>query len=101
MRNKYDQWAKALLTALLGRVARVEAGREIPGHAQSADLWVEPDTSHLAELRECGLLGRMVELGPCIVESFFQPPRVRDIRSCVREQYSLDHNQASKARGQR
>ena len=101
MRTKYDQLMKALLTALLGRVARVEAELEIPGHAQTADLWVEPDVGHLAELRECGLLGRMVELGPCIIEAFSQPPGERDIRSCVREQYSLDHLRYAKAKAEK
>ncbi|MCG8420646.1 MAG: hypothetical protein MJE77_22230 [Proteobacteria bacterium] len=93
MRNRFDQLAKAILGALLRPVAPVETGREIPGQVQIADLWVEPDGEEHAEVLErLGVLGRMIGLGPCLIEPFSQAPRVKDIRSCIRKQYTLDHH---------
>ena len=97
MRNKFDQLAKAILAILLRHVANVETSREIPGHVEIADLWVEPDDEHASVLARLGLLGRMIELGPCLLEPFSQAPRTRDIRSCILKQYALAHSQARDA----
>ncbi len=97
MRNKFDQLVKAILTVLLRDTATVETGREIPGHVEIADLWVEPNEDRSKTLPSLGLLGRMIELGPCLLEPFSQVPRTRDIRSCILKQYALAHAQAREA----
>jgi hypothetical protein len=74
MRTRHDQLAKAILSALLQPVAHVETGREIPGHAQVADLWIEPEPVRGRELALRGVLGRMIALGPCLLPK--APPRL-------------------------
>jgi hypothetical protein len=98
MQTRFDQLAKAMLAALLQRAAHVESGREIPGHIQIADLWVTPDQRRSRELARLGMLGRMVERGPCLIEPFSRVPQARDIRGCILEQYGLDNAQARDAR---
>ena len=105
MWNRFDQLAKSILAALLRLVATVETAREIStpvdprygGHVLIADVWAEPNDLTTSYLEQLGVLGRMVGLGACLIEPFSQPPRLRDIRSCILKQYSLDHQQARKA----
>lgn len=92
MRNKYDQVAKALVGTLVPPAAAVEIAREIPGQVLIADLWIEPDEAQAHELARLGALGKMIGLGPCLLEPFSKPPRVRHVRSCMLEQLSLDHH---------
>lgn len=91
MITPFDQLAKAILSTLLQAVARVETGREIPDHVLIADLWVEPTATSAAELSQLGLLGRIISCGPCLIEPFSRPPGMSDIRSCILEQYALNH----------
>ena len=74
MRTLFDQLAKAILGALLRPVVTVDTAREIRGHVQIADLRVEPDPAHAAELARLGVLGRMLESGPCLIEPFSRAP---------------------------
>ncbi len=92
MRNKLDQIAKALLGTLMPPAAVVEIAREIPGQVLVADLWVESIGAHANELARLGALGTMIGLGPCLLEPFSKPPGVREVRSCMLEQLSLDHH---------
>ena len=97
MRNRFDRLAKAILVKLLRPIAPVETEREIVGQAQRADMWVQSNEAEASELAPLGVLGKMIGLGPCLVEPFSQPPRVRDIRSCIRKQYNLDNDQVLEA----
>ena len=101
MREIHDQIAKAIMRASVGHVARLEVNREIPGNVLAADLWIEPDPARADGLGELGVLGRMVGLGPCLVEPFSGAPRASEIRSCILKQYSLDHAQRRDARTQK
>src|SRR5690606_25983446 len=80
------------------RSSTVETAREIPGHVHIADLWVAPDQSRSRELARLGLLGKMVGLGPCLIEPFSTVPQGRDIHPCILEQYGLNGGQTRDAR---
>jgi hypothetical protein len=97
MKNVHDQLAKALLRAVLPSGVRMETNREIPGHILEADIWLEPGSEE-QDLAMLGVLGRMVGMGPCLMEPFSGVPRASDIRSCILKQYSLDHAQQRDAR---
>ncbi len=91
MKDLFDQLTKAILTAVLGSLTRLETNREIRGHVLEADVWVEPDPAHESELRALGLLGRMVAHGPCLIEPYSAVPRASEIHACILKQYSLNH----------
>jgi hypothetical protein len=93
MRNRFDQLAKRIMKTLLRTVAQVDVGREVPGFALVADLWVEPDSAAAPELAQRGVLGRMLAMGPCLVEPFSRAPGVRDVRPCILKQYAVDNEQ--------
>ena len=98
MRSWHDQFVKAILRALLRPIAHVETEHEIVGHKQSADVWVSL-AQEIEAPPELGMLGRMVAMGPCLLEPFSRTPRPADVRSCVGKQYSLHHGQVREARG--
>ncbi len=102
MKDLFDQLTKAILTAALGSLTRLETNREIRGHVLEADVWVEPDPAHESELRELGLLGRMAAHGPCLIEPYSGVPRASEIHACILKQYSLNHagRRDAKAQGE-
>jgi hypothetical protein len=98
MRARFDQLAKAILSALIEPIAPTETAREIPGEVQVIDVWVEsdlganivgPDADNAAKRERLGVLGRMLERGPCLIEPFSEPPGIMDVRSCMTKQYNL------------
>jgi hypothetical protein len=91
MRTRFDQFYKAALSALLQPFTHLEVSREIPGHVQVADLWVQPESAHAGGLARLGMLGRMIMQGPCLIEPFSRPPSMREVHTCVLEQHALDH----------
>ena len=101
MKTIFDQLAKAILTAALRDVAQLESNREIRGHVLEADLWVEPDENRDSVLSALGMLGRMVALGPCLIEPFSGVPKEHELRSCILKQYSLAHAQRRDAKTKR
>ena len=56
------------MKAALGNLTNLEVNREMLGNVLGAGLWIEHHPAHAAGLGEFGVLGRMIELGPCLVE---------------------------------
>ncbi|MCG8422245.1 MAG: hypothetical protein MJE77_30355 [Proteobacteria bacterium] len=100
MKNLFDQLTKAILTAVLDSVTQLETNYEIRGHALVADVWVEPDPEHESDLKALGVLGRMLDLGPCLIEPYSGVPRASEIHSCILKQYSLNHARRRDARAE-
>ena len=98
MKNVWDQIAKTLVPRVLGRITHVQSSMDIRGHVLEADLWVEPKPEHAADLERLGMLGRMVALGPCLIEPFSGVPAEHEIRSCILKQYSLHHDRRREAK---
>ena len=98
--NVHDQLAKAILKLVLHGITTFETNKEVLGHVLEADAWVEPRPEHLSDLEKLGLLGRMIALGPCLIEPFSGVPDEDDIRSCLLKQFTLGHAQRRDARKQ-
>jgi hypothetical protein len=63
-----------------------------------ADLWVAPVRDQVGDLLRLGVLGRMIAQGPCLIEPFSSSPGIREVRTCVLQQYALDHAQFREAK---
>lgn len=98
MKNVHDQLAKAILKAVLRGMTALETSMEIRGHVLQADVWVAPTPGQESDVEKLGVLGRMIALGPCLVEPFSGVPDEQDVRSCILKQDSLHHAQRRDAR---
>lgn len=61
------------------------------------DVWAEPKGENTIVLEQLGALGRMLDLGACLIELFSQPPRLDEFRTCVLKQMALDQEEAQEA----
>ena len=100
MKKVHDQRTKEILKSVAGSITRLETNREIPGHVLEADVWIEPDPTHESDLQTLGTLGRMIAMGPCLIEPYSDVPQASEVRSCILKQYSLDHAQRRDARAE-
>jgi hypothetical protein len=95
MRTRFDQLAKDLSAAALGRGAK--PGVTVTTAPQSYDLWFDPDPREAAALAERGMLGRMGQ-EPFGFEAFHQAPSVGEMRECVRKHLAFHHLRELKAK---
>lgn len=99
MRTRYDQLSKALLEDALAVVGRATRQQEIADEPQMVDLWFIPRRRDRALLAGRGLLGRMVAgPSPGLLEPFHQPPRMDEVRACIRKQLVLHAGRLRQAR---
>ena len=97
MRTRFDQLAKELSAATLGRGAK--KALIVSVEPQQYDLWFDPDPSEAAMLSERGMLGRMGK-EPFGLEAFHQAPSVADARECVRKQLNFHRQREIEAKGE-
>jgi hypothetical protein len=98
MHDLDDQLIKAILTAALRRAGKAEAEVVVPSAPeQRIDVYSEPDPALSGELSQMGLLGELAA-APALFESFSDAVRVRDLRACLRKQYTWHHEQERAAR---
>ncbi|HSN87437.1 MAG TPA: hypothetical protein VL025_11800 [Thermoanaerobaculia bacterium] len=95
----YDQLSKSLLHDTLDVAGRVDRQHEVRADVQAADAWFVPDRTRLHTLADRGLLGRMASsAGPSLFEPFHQPPRLDDLRACIRKQLTQHAARLRRAR---
>ena len=98
MRNRFDQLAKQLGQAALGRSGTTVAHAEITPETQYADLHHEPDPARSAERDGLGLLGRLAA-DACLIEVYSQAPGPKQFRACLTKHLALwQHRARARAR---
>ena len=90
MRNRFDQFCKLALQALLSSAGQVETDREVSPEAQHIDVWFMPDPPRVHALRSLGLLGRLAA-HPCAFEAFHCTPRPEELDLCHLKHATLCH----------
>ena len=86
MREIYDQCAKDVLSGVLERGATVTREAEIMPERQAVDLVFEQDPARAAALEPFGLIARIAETGPGLIECFHDPPSTDDVVFCLQKQ---------------
>jgi hypothetical protein len=87
-RQIHDQFGKELLTELVQPFGQVGVNQEIHAETYHADLSFVPSPTARADgFHKLGLLGRMITHS-CLIEYFWKPPTVAEIRSCVLKLFS-------------
>ncbi len=79
--NSFDQLSKQYLEEFLTPFGTVQRQYEIPGEAKFVDVWFVPDPN-LSQMRDLGLLGRMVQT-PCLLEPYRNTPTRTEVRVSV------------------
>jgi len=94
-RQIHDQFSKEILAELIKPLGQVGVNREIHAETYHADLSFIPSPSTKVEdFDKLGLLGRMVKT-PCLIEYFWKPPTLAEIRSCLLKLYAW-HSQSQR-----
>lgn len=88
MRTPFDRLAKEAWSAILERAARVETEAEVAADVQYVDLTYHPDRTKLTALEPFGLVARMVEDAPGLLEFFHSAPTVDDVLGCMQSRSS-------------
>lgn len=97
MASPFDQFAKDVLDAALSSHGRVETELEAPAlSSQRADVFFEPDPTHVALLLRSGPLGRMAAR-PSFFEPFHEAPGAAEVTECTRK--LLNHRHAGELSG--
>jgi hypothetical protein len=99
-RQIHDQFGKELLAELVQPLGQVGVNKEIHAETYHADLsFVPSPTATLAQFQKLGQLGKMITQS-CLIEYFWKPPTIGEIRSCLLKLFSW-HSQLQREAKQR
>ena len=97
MRNHFDQLAKQLGRAALGRSGAIVVHDEISPEIQHADLRHEPNPKRTAERKRLGLLGRIASV-LCLIEIYGHAPTAEELRACLGKHIAFWQQRTRKTR---
>jgi hypothetical protein len=88
MRNRFDRLAKDIAQEGMTPIGKVVTDAEVPGEAQHADLWYEPDPARASGRERLGLLGRLAATA-CTIEAYSDTPSADEVRACVHKHLAV------------
>lgn len=87
-RQIHDQFGKELLAELVQPLGQVGVNKEIHAETYHADLSFVPSPTAVAvQFQKLGQLGQMITQS-CLIEYFWKPPTIGEIRSCLLKLFS-------------
>lgn len=94
MHHPYDQCFKSVMNRRLERRARVVLERAVHVPPQRIDVAYEPLAPASEPDLALGVLGRMMALGPGMLEYFAQCPSADGVEECLRKRLNYAHERA-------